>query len=99
AKAAVLALVLALHPALMATASATPYMCGGLGATIVGTSGDDELKGTAGADVIVGLGGNDTIQGLDGNDTICGDEGKDDIDGGAGTDIVWGMCLTPANIP
>ncbi len=48
-----------------------PQTCHGLTATIVGTSGADELNGTSGRDVIVGLGGNDEIDGNGGNDVIC----------------------------
>jgi hypothetical protein len=58
-----------------------PLVCDGLPATIVGTSGDDNLTGTAGDDVIVGLAGNDVIQGLAGNDRICGGDGDDEIYG------------------
>ena len=51
-------------------------------ATIMGTSGDDELHGTAGNDVIVGGAGKDSIEGLEGNDRICGGSGDDQIRGG-----------------
>ena len=46
--------------------------CFGEPATIVGTSGDDNLTGTANNDVIVGLAGDDFIDGLDGDDKLCG---------------------------
>jgi Ca2+-binding RTX toxin-like protein len=59
-------------------------------ATIVGTSGNDELQGTAGPDVIMGLGGNDEIDGLGSQDLICGGPGADTIDAGDGSDDVWG---------
>jgi Ca2+-binding RTX toxin-like protein len=60
------ALILA-HPTL---ASAGTPTCHGESATIVGTSGADNLHGTSGHDVIVGRGGNDVIDGRGGNDTI-----------------------------
>jgi len=71
-------------------ANAATYTCGGLSATIVGTSGDDVLDGTEGVDVIVGLEGQDWIRGLGGNDIICGGPGPDRIWGGEGHDTVWG---------
>jgi poly(3-hydroxybutyrate) depolymerase len=47
--------------------------CQGIGATIEGSAGPDQLAGTGGADVIVGLGGDDTISALGGDDIVCGD--------------------------
>ncbi len=64
--------------------------CDGRLATIVGTSGRDDLVGTSGPDVIMGLGGDDRIEGLDGDDRICGGRGADQIDGGAGDDRLHG---------
>ncbi|MBD2039337.1 calcium-binding protein [Microcoleus sp. FACHB-672] len=46
-------------------------------ATIIGTSGNDNLSGTAGNDSIVGLAGNDIINGLAGIDTMVGGQGND----------------------
>lgn len=66
-------------------------LCGGLAATIIGTSGDDVLTGTAGADVIVGLGGRDRIDGLEGADVICGGAGNDVVIGGGGRDRLFGQ--------
>jgi Ca2+-binding RTX toxin-like protein len=60
--------------------------CDGLGATIVGTSGDDRIVGTHGVDVIVARGGDDVIYGRGGVDAICGGRGKDRINGGTGND-------------
>jgi len=65
-------------------------MCGGLEATIVGTSGADYLTGTEGDDVIVALGGHDTVYGKGGNDMICGGHGHDKVYGGTGDDILLG---------
>jgi M6 family metalloprotease-like protein len=59
-------------------------------ATIVGTSGPDNIDGTAGDDVISGLGGDDVINGLGGNDLICGGWGSDRVDGGDGDDLLFG---------
>lgn len=64
--------------------------CGGLAATIVGTTKDDELVGTTGPDVIAGLGGQDRIDGAAGNDVICGDAGADLLLGGDGDDRIYG---------
>lgn len=65
-------------------------MCGGLEATIVGTSGNDWLEGTEGVDVIAGLQGDDMITGLGGDDILCGGFGNDVIYGGQGFDIIYG---------
>lgn len=65
----------------------TLVACGGEPATIIGTTGDDQLTGTDGRDVIVGLAGNDTILGLGGDDLICGGAGANVLDGGDGNDI------------
>ena len=64
-------------------ASAAPPVptCGGQVATIIGTSGPDELIGTPGPDVIVGLDGDDFILGLGGNDLLCGGSGNDEVFG------------------
>jgi Ca2+-binding RTX toxin-like protein len=67
-----------------------PPLCDGLGATIVGTNGNDVINGTNGNDVIVAGDGNDTINGNDGNDTICGGNGNDTINAGTGADDVRG---------
>lgn len=64
--------------------------CGGIFATIVGTSQPDILRGTSGRDVIVGGGGNDRISGAAGRDIICGGAGNDTIRGDAGSDILRG---------
>ena len=74
----------------LATAAAEAQTCNGMGATIIGTAGDDDITGTAGADVIVGLGGDDRIEGLEGADVICGGGGNDDLLGGDGNDLLFG---------
>lgn len=74
-------------PALGANTGPT---CGGEPATIVGTTGNDEIRGTNGRDVIVGLGGDDTIRGLGGSDIICGGSGHDTLVGGRGHDDLYG---------
>ena len=71
-------------------ASAGTPRCGGLPATIVGTSGDDTIQGTTDDDVILGLDGADVISGLGGNDLICGSSGNDLIHGGPGSDGLYG---------
>lgn len=59
-------------------------------ATIVGTSGADNLYGTNGSDVIVGGKGRDQIHGLGGDDFICGEGGPDILSGGSGDDELSG---------
>lgn len=70
--------------------AAGPPRCGGVPATIVGTSGADSITGTKQADVIVGLGGDDLIDGLGGDDRICGGPGTDRLIGGSGNDALYG---------
>jgi hypothetical protein len=72
------------------TAGTTKSTCGGLAATIVGTTGNDEIVGTSNLDVIAAQAGNDTVFGLDGNDVVCGNQGKDKIRGGPGNDKLRG---------
>jgi Ca2+-binding RTX toxin-like protein len=81
-------LLLAASP--VPVAEAAPRTCAGKQVTIVGTSGDDNLRGTRGNDVIDGLGGSDVINGLQGRDTICGNYGADDLRGNAGNDRLYG---------
>jgi Ca2+-binding RTX toxin-like protein len=64
--------------------------CGGIPATMVGTTGDDELRGTAEVDIIVGLAGDDTISGLGESDVLCGGAGDDVLLGGSGDDQLLG---------
>jgi Ca2+-binding RTX toxin-like protein len=68
----------------------TAPTCGSRIATIVGTSGSDEINGTSGSDVIVGLGGSDDIEGNGGNDVICGNRGNDELEGDRGSDRLYG---------
>lgn len=69
---------------LSSSSTAAPGVtCDGHAATIVGTSGGDDLNGTSGPDVINGLGGDDTIAGKGGRDRLCGGRGNDVIRGGA----------------
>ncbi len=65
--------------------------CGGLNATILGTSGDDDLTGTPGPDVIDAGRGDDEIRGLNGNDVICGGKGDDSLAGMNGDDELRGL--------
>ncbi len=83
---------LALVAGLSAPASAAQQQvtCGGVPATIVGTSGNDVLRGTPGDDVIAGLQGFDEIHGLGGNDILCGGTDRDIMYGGQGFDIMFG---------
>ena len=71
-------------------AAASPQLCQGAQATIVGTAGNDILVGTAGADVFVAGAGDDEITGLGGNDIICAGRGDDNIVAGQGADVVIG---------
>lgn len=64
--------------------------CRGVPATIVGTTGADNLVGSGGRDVIVALGGNDTIVSLGGRDLICAGSGNDYVRSGSAADRVFG---------
>ena len=64
--------------------------CGGVAATVVGTSSADVITGTGEDDVILALGGDDTVAGAGGADLICGGEGADRLNGGAGADRLYG---------
>jgi hypothetical protein len=66
------------------SANCTATTAFGQTATIMGTSGDDDITGTPGNDVIVAGAGNDTIQGREGDDRICGGPGEDAVRGGSG---------------
>lgn len=63
--------------------------CRGVPATVVGTSGNDELLGTTGPDVIVAFGGNDRIVSRAGRDLICAGPGNDYIGAGTAADMVF----------
>jgi len=65
--------------------------CKGKEATIVGTSGKDNLSGTSGNDVIAALGGNDTVNAKGGRDTVCGGGGRDKLNGKGGNDKLFGQ--------
>jgi Ca2+-binding RTX toxin-like protein len=82
--------VLAL-PTASAPASAAARTCFGQPATVVGTSGPDELAGTKGDDVIVALAGDDVIDAGPGDDLVCAGSGADRIDAGAGHDRLYGQ--------
>ena len=62
--------------------------CDGVGATIVGTPADDEIRGTPGRDVVHALAGKDRVWGLGGDDSVCGGRGGDRLYGGPGDDKV-----------
>jgi hypothetical protein len=73
-----------------ASPAAAAPMCGRFEATIVGTSGADQIVGTPGNDVIAARGGADQIQGRGGLDLICAGRGKDQLSGGRGNDVLYG---------
>jgi hypothetical protein len=85
-------LAAAVFPLMLSSTAAAQVgpQCRGLAATIVGTSGPDNLVGTAGRDVIVARAGNDDIQGRGGNDVVCAGRGADDVLAGRGRDRVFG---------
>ena len=69
----------------------TTKSCKKLGATILGTPGNDTLRGGGKRDVIVGLGGRDRLFGRGGKDVICGKGGNDKkISGGPKNDKING---------
>lgn len=84
--------LLLLLPAQAALAGAS---CFGSHATIVGTSGSDDLVGTAARDVIFAGGGADTIHALKGNDVVCAGRGDDLILGGSGSRDEAGTTFSP----
>ncbi|HEX4736218.1 MAG TPA: Ig-like domain-containing protein [Allosphingosinicella sp.] len=55
-------------------------------ATIIGTSGNDDLKGTKDNDTLIGGAGDDKLQGGAGDDILIGGAGNDFLEGGQGTD-------------
>jgi N-acetylneuraminic acid mutarotase len=67
-----------------------PGTCYGFDATLIGTTGNDDLVGTPGRDVILGLGGNDRIAAGGGDDVICAGAGDDQVSGGDGGDVALG---------
>jgi Ca2+-binding RTX toxin-like protein len=69
---------------------ASPPLCLGKRATIVGTATANVLRGTPRTDVIAALGGNDVVTGGGGNDLVCGGAGADTLEGGAGADRLDG---------
>ena len=64
--------------------------CFGQRATILGTSGSDDLSGTGHADVILGFGGDDELDGGGGSDILCGGGGEDELSGRGGGDRLNG---------
>jgi Ca2+-binding RTX toxin-like protein len=69
----------------------------GVGITIVGGDGDDEIRGGSGNDRIYGDTGDDVLDGFGGNDTLYGDgadfassTGNDTLRGGDGNDSLFG---------
>ncbi len=64
------------------------FTCNGLPATLVGTSGDDNLEGTSADDVILGLNGHDVIAAREGEDSVCAGMGDDIVAAGDGEDWV-----------
>ena len=81
---------LVLVPARPSGAAPAPATCLGEIATIVGTSGDDDLTGTEGPDVVSLGSGDDVFDGLGGDDLVCTSAGMDKVDVGAGNDRVYG---------
>jgi Tol biopolymer transport system component len=64
--------------------------CQGKAASVIGTSGEDDLSGFEFKDVIQALADDDSASGKDGNDVMCGKGGKDTLGGGAGNDDLFG---------
>lgn len=70
--------------------AARAVKCAGLPATILGTSGSDELTGTDGRDVVVALAGDDFIETGPGRDVVCAGDDFDHVRTGGGRDLVLG---------
>jgi peptidoglycan/xylan/chitin deacetylase (PgdA/CDA1 family) len=79
-----------LAAALAVAAEASPPLCAGRPATILGTAGDDFIEGTPEDDVIVAGEGNDIVVAKEGDDVVCGNGGDDTLDGGPGQDLLLG---------
>jgi hypothetical protein len=58
--------------------------------TLIGGSGNDNIRGGTGAEAILGLGGRDQIYAGGGSDRVSAGAGRDYIDAGAGDDVVDG---------
>ena len=58
--------------------------------TLVGGSGNDDLRGGNGDDALVGGDGNDELHGDYGNDKLAGGDGDDDVRGWYGDDVLSG---------
>jgi hypothetical protein len=58
--------------------------------TLIGGSGNDDIKGGGSSELILGGNGNDTLRGGAGNDQIYGDAGHDNINGGKHNDTLGG---------
>ena len=86
----VLAIILSGLLVVGSSAGAGSRMCLNRKATIVGTSGTDDIYGTNGSDVVVGGKGEDQIHGLGGDDFMCGEGGRDILTGGSGDDALSG---------
>ncbi|MBK5231642.1 MAG: DUF11 domain-containing protein [Thermoleophilia bacterium] len=67
-----------------------PVTCAGVTATVVGTSGRDQLVGTSGRDVVAAFGGADRIATFSGRDLVCAGRGNDYVLSGADGDRVLG---------
>jgi Ca2+-binding RTX toxin-like protein len=63
---------------------------GRIGATIIGTAGDDVIHGTPHDDRLFGGAGNDIIYGYEGDDLLDGGAGNDQLFGGPGRDQLLG---------
>lgn len=74
----------------LGTAHAVGPNCDGLPATIIGTSGPDNLTGTPGTDIVYLGSGNDRFIGGGGDDVVCGGSGDDALYGGEGNDSLYG---------
>ena len=73
-----------------APGAAASQTCFGHKATIVGTSGNDQLIGTAARDIIVAGRGRDRVRARRGNDLVCGGPGFDRLFLGRGADKAKG---------
>ena len=58
--------------------------------TVLGGSGNDNIRGGELSNLLVGNGGNDTLFRNFGNDTLLGGEGNDNLDGGPDADTLNG---------
>ena len=68
-------------------------------ATVLGSSGSDNVHGSDGHDTMSGLSGNDSLNGAGGDDLVMGGAGMDTLTGGLGSNAVQGGLDADTYVP